>query len=75
MKHLRTCLPSVALGMRNLHAELGEPPATAPPKDWLAELAAKYRDLPPPKLSAKALGKPTESLRPLRPGSKWGLPA
>jgi hypothetical protein len=42
--------------------------------NWEAELKAKYRDLPPPKLSAKALGLPSESLRPLKPGSKWGLP-
>lgn len=38
-----------------------------------AELMAKYRDKPV-KLSAKALGKPVEGIRPLRPGSKWGLP-
>jgi hypothetical protein len=39
----------------------------------VGELATKYRDSPV-KLSAKALGKPTEFLRPLRRGSKWGLP-
>jgi hypothetical protein len=40
----------------------------------LAELKTKYRDNPV-KLSAEALGLPVTELRPLRPGSKWGLPA
>jgi hypothetical protein len=74
VKPLRTCLPSLALGMRDLHAELADIPVMTPPKECLTELKAKYRDSPV-KLSAKALGKPTESLRPLRPGSKWSLPA
>lgn len=38
------------------------------------ELLDKYFAMPAPKLSAKALGMTVEKLRPLRPGSKWGLP-
>lgn len=40
----------------------------------LSELKRKYRLMEPAKLSAAALGKPVEALRPLRAGSKWGLP-
>ena len=40
----------------------------------LTELAKMCHDVPIGKLSAEALGKPIEKLRPLRPGSKWGLP-